>query len=72
MAEDCDIGFQFITTRGGTDKTTYDDTWTQLNKDIGAYMAFDQEMQARDVQATDTHWDGNVPPDFTDGFDFIL
>ncbi|WP_135503820.1 hypothetical protein [Roseovarius aestuariivivens] len=77
MPEDCLIGFDFKA------ETTYDrDATLQLAGEVtrlqhvrteSGETSLDIVDQTEVAQTTDmATWDDNVPPDFTDSFDFML
>ncbi|WP_136439578.1 hypothetical protein [Pacificoceanicola onchidii] len=70
MAEDTIFSFK------PSIKGSVDPIGDQIEADIREYMAFDHLEKSREAaQKADEpapQWEDNVPPDFTDSFDFIL
>ncbi|MFZ7091920.1 hypothetical protein [Primorskyibacter sp. 2E233] len=83
MPEDLRIGFRFFANDNG-DSIANDKAeraaMMHLENEIARFAAFDHlERAVQAVQTAAAHntpsvdsWEDNVPPDLTDGFDFLL
>lgn len=73
MPEDCDIGFSYISSQM---EDSRDDIDLHIDE-IAIIAKFDDQGKLLRTQTTEPEtremvWDDNVPPDMTDGFDFML
>ncbi len=71
MPEDCIIIFKATET---TKATTLADRLAQdiVQRSIMEYFDDTKADSQPEAQMSDADWDGNVPPDLVDGFDFLL
>ena len=76
MPEDALISFKF-TEDHKTDTTLSDTIQREAADRIATYFAMEEMTATKDdprlsEDTTAKDWDGNVPPDLVDGFDFLL